>query len=293
MGLTRGRQRIRGRFIQVGVDPALLPNEIEVRETYRESDPMNPGKKVRRQRRYMISREQAMERLDDPSVVASLPEEAVMVFDDDGSVASREDYTRKVDAENDAHKGLSKINQLVRKKRGGKGFAYIDPAELRSVSRMEFEEAFGRNPKPDEYVALTDDPYKSTALTKIYPVKDFHGKQVITAGRFKGYYVADLVNRAGRMIEGSSTYYNPATGELDRREVTNDDGSVQRPQDHGALRHRRSRRSAAHLERERRSHRARAGWQHPATPGRSSTDAGSADHHLREGHRQPRVPLRP
>lgn len=226
MGLSRGRQRIRGRFMQVGVDPALLPNEIEVRENYREDDPMNPGKKIRRQRHYMISGEQAMERLDDPSVVASLPEEAVTVFDDDGSVASREDFTLKVDAENEAHKGLSKINQLVRRKRGGKGFAYIDPEELRSVSRNDFEEAFGRNPKPDEYVALTDDPYKSTALTKIYPVKDFHGKQVITAGRFKGFYAADLVNHAGRLIEGSSTYYNPATGEIDRREVTNDDGSV-------------------------------------------------------------------
>ena len=226
MGMKRGRQRIRGRFIQVGVDPALLPNEIEVRENYREDDPMNPGKKIRRQRRYTISGEQAMERLDDPSVVASLPEEAVTVFDDDGSVTSREDFTLKVDKDNDAHKGLSKINQLVRKKRGGKGFAYIDPDSLRSVGRGDFEQAFGRNPKPDEYVALTDDPYKSTALTKIYPVKDYHGKQVITAGRFKGFYAADLVNRAGRLIEGSSTYYNPATGELDRREVTNNDGSV-------------------------------------------------------------------
>jgi len=226
MGLETGRQRIRGRFIQVGVDPALIDNEVVVRETYREADPNNPRKKIRKSRTYTISREEALERLDDPSVVASLPSEAVMVFDDDGSVASREDYTTKVDAVNEAHKGLSKINQLVRKKRGGGGFAYIDPEELRSVGRAEFDEAFGRNPTPDEYVALTDDPYKSTALTKIYPVKDYHGKQVVTAGRFKGYYVSDLVNRAGRLIEGSSTYYNPATGELDRREVVNDDGSV-------------------------------------------------------------------
>jgi hypothetical protein len=226
MGMKRGRQRIRGRFIQVGVDPALLPNRIQVRESYREDDPMNPGKKVRRQRHYTISRDQAMDRLGDPSVVASLPEEAVTVFDDDGSVTSRDDFTAKVDKDNEAHKGLSKINQLVRKKRGGKGFAYIDPDSLRSVSREDFEQAFGRNPKPDKYVALTDDPYKSTALTKIYPVKDYHGKQIITAGRFKGYYTSDLVNRAGRLIEGSSTYYNPATGELDRREVKNDDGSV-------------------------------------------------------------------
>lgn len=226
MGLESGRQRIRGRFIQVGVDPALIDNEVVVRETYREPDPRNPRKKIRKSRTYTLSREEALERLDDPSVVASLPSEAVMVFDDDGSVASREDFTAKVDQVNDAYKGLSKINQLVRKKKRGGGYAYIDPEELRSVSRAEFEEAFGRNPKPDEYVALTDDPYKSTALTKIYPVKEYRGKQIVTAGRFKGYYVSDLVNRAGRLIEGSSTYYNPATGELDRREVTNEDGSV-------------------------------------------------------------------
>jgi hypothetical protein len=226
MGLQRGRQRIRGRFMLAGVDPALIPNRIKVRESYREPDPDNPSKKIRQYRTYTLSRKKALERLDDPSVVAALPEEAVTIFADDGSVASREDFTRKVDAENEAHKGLSKVNQLVRKKRGGEGFAYIDPESLRSINRVDFERAFGRNPTPDEYIALTDDPQKATALTKIYPVKEYRGKQVVTAGRFKGFYVSDLVNRAGRLIEGSATYYNPDTGELDRREVRNDDGSV-------------------------------------------------------------------
>ena len=44
MGLETGRQRIRGRFIQVGVDPALIPNTVTVRESYREADPDNPRK---------------------------------------------------------------------------------------------------------------------------------------------------------------------------------------------------------------------------------------------------------
>ena len=226
MGLARGRQKIRNRFIQVGVDPALIPNSIQVRESRREPDPINPAKTVRQYHTYTLSREEALNRLDDPSVVAAFPSEAVVVLSDDGSVDSREDFTTKVDAENKAHKGLSKINQLVRRKRGGKGFAYVDPDSLRSIGRDEFLAAFGATPKADEYIALTDDPYKSTSLTKIYPVRDYHGKQVVVAGRFKGYYVADLVNRTGRLIEGSSTYYNPATGELDRREVTNNDGSV-------------------------------------------------------------------
>lgn len=218
--LVKGRQRIRGRFMLVGVDAAQVPSTVEVRESF-------TRKGEKQYRTYKLSRAEVLNNLDDPNVVAALPDEAVEVFDDDGSVLSRRDFSAKVDAENEAVKGLTKVNALVRRKgRGAEGFAYVDPASLASMSPEDFSAVFGPDPKPDEYVSLTDDPYKSTALTKIYPVKEYRGKQVIVAGRFKGYYVSDLVNRAGRLIEGSVTYYNPDTGELDRREVTNDDGSV-------------------------------------------------------------------
>jgi len=208
-GQVPARQRIRGRFMLVGVDAALIPNEITLRDGTR------------------LTQQQILENLKDLAVVAALPEEAVSVYSDDGKTKSREEFTAEVDKENAAHKGLTKVNSLVRKKgRGSDKYAYIDPADLRKISTEDFNSHFGSNPKAEDYTSLTDDPYKSTALTKIYPVGDYLGKEVILAGRFKGFYVADLVNHAGRLIEGSVTYYNPDTGELDRRETTNPDGSL-------------------------------------------------------------------
>ena len=211
-GMMPARQKIRGRWMLVGVDPAQIPASVSVTDyKKRRVD----GKTVFDEETYDLSASEVLSRLDDPSVVRSLPTEAVTVFDDDGRVQSREVFTRKVDRANKAHKGLEKINLSARARQG-----------LRTLSDEELAETFGDNPQPDEYVALTDDPDKSTSLTKIYPVKDYRGKQIVTAGRFKGFYVSDLVNRAGRLIEGSVTYYNPETGELDQREVQNPDGST-------------------------------------------------------------------
>ena len=213
-GQMPARRRIRGRFMLVGVEDAMIPDTV----TLRNKD--GSTKEV-------LTRNQAIERLGDPAVVGALPDEAVSVYSDDGSTLNPSDFTARVDAENEAHKGLTKVNSLVRrKKRGAKGYAYIDPASLRKISAEVFDEHFGLEPKIKDYVSLTDDPDKSTALTKIYPVGDYLGKQIILSGRFKGWYVSDLVNQAGRLIEGSITYYNPDTGELDRRETTNPDGSV-------------------------------------------------------------------
>lgn len=208
-GQMPARRRIRGRFALVGVEPAMIPDYVRLKN----------GE--------VLTRSQVLARLDDVGVVGALPDEAVSVYSDDGKTHTPSEYTSLVDTENEAHKGLLKINSLVRrKKRGAKGFAYINPADLRKISEGAFDSYFGTTPEVEEYVSLTDDPDKSTALTKIYPVGDYHGKQVILSGRFKGWYVSDLVNHAGRLIEGSITYYNPDTGELDRREITNPDGSV-------------------------------------------------------------------
>lgn len=213
-GQMPARRRIRGRFMLVGVEDAMIPDTVTLK---------NKDGTVRE----VLTRSQAIERLDDPAVVGALPDAAVSVYSDDGKTHTPSEFTARVDAENEAHKGLLKINSLVRrKKRGAKGFAYIDPASLRKISAEAFDEHFGPKPVIEDYVSLTDDPEKSTALTKIYPVGDYYGKQVILSGRFKGWYVSDLVNQAGRLIEGSITYYNPDTGELDRREITNPDGSV-------------------------------------------------------------------
>jgi len=206
-GQIPARQRIRGRWMLVGIDPALVPDKVEVR-----------GK--------LIPGVEAMRFLDDPSVVSALPDEAVDVYKDDGKTVSRQQFVDEVDKENDAHGKLMNVNAFFEwGPRGGKP-KYKDPDLIRRVSREDFVAAFGENPDPDDYVSITDDPRKETALTKIYPVKEYRGKQIITAGRFKGVYVSDLVNRTGRLIEGSITYYDPDTGNLVRREVRKPDGSV-------------------------------------------------------------------
>lgn len=55
-----------------------------------------------------------------------------------------------------------------------------------------------------DYRALTDDLTASPG-TRVYPTKlDRNGRPVIVDGRFKGIYLDDLVNRAGRLVEGAS-----------------------------------------------------------------------------------------
>ena len=59
------------------------------------------------------------------------------------------------------------------------------------------------------YRSISDDATKKS-LTRILPTKSINvrglDRIVITSGRFKGYFIDDLVNKAGRMIEGTSHY---------------------------------------------------------------------------------------
>ena len=79
---------------------------------------------------------------------------------------------------------------------------------------------------PVTYMALTDDRAKQKVLTRIYPVKDIAGEQVVVDGRFKGFYVADLVNSSGRMLEGVAYDFDPKLGRPVPIETKNPDGSV-------------------------------------------------------------------
>lgn len=55
-----------------------------------------------------------------------------------------------------------------------------------------------------EYRALTDDAAAEPG-TRVYPTKkDKSGRAVIVEGRFKGVYLDDIVNKAGRLIEGAA-----------------------------------------------------------------------------------------
>jgi len=96
-------------------------------------------------------------------------------------------------------------------------------ADLRSLNDEELD-AFTVGSM--EYVALTDDKAKSGGLTRIYPAKrTVDGDLVVVDGRFKGIYIDDLVNRAGRMIEGVAFDVDPKNGVPVPMETRNPDGT--------------------------------------------------------------------
>jgi hypothetical protein len=92
---------------------------------------------------------------------------------------------------------------------------------MREVSDEELEEATGSI----QYVSLTDDKVKARQVTRIYPVRKLNGRDVVVDGRFKGFYLDDLVNAAGRLIEGTAYNYDPSTKRAVPLETRNPDGS--------------------------------------------------------------------
>lgn len=132
-----------------------------------------------------------------------------VVFDDDGSVLPVEEY-------------LEHRKALVRAQRASERVFPGDLDQLRKFSKEELAGAVG----DVQYVALTDDKAKSSALTRIYPTKLVNGTPVVVEGRFKGFAVPDLVNAAGRLIEGTAYDYDAKTGRPVPLETKNPDGSV-------------------------------------------------------------------
>jgi hypothetical protein len=63
-----------------------------------------------------------------------------------------------------------------------------------------------------EYRALSDDPDKRKAFTKIFPTVEIHGETVIASGRYKGIVLEDMINAKGRLIEGTAYDFDTETG---------------------------------------------------------------------------------
>ena len=137
------------------------------------------------------------------------------VYDEDGFVGSVPDFMEKVRVTNKALEELRRVNPV-----GGSWYTRLDP--FRKYKPEEVDAFDG----PISFVALTDDSAKQVALTRIYPTKLINGEQVVCAGRFKGFWVPELVNAAGRQVEGSVFYYDPDTSRIKKREMKNPDGSV-------------------------------------------------------------------
>lgn len=99
-----------------------------------------------------------------------------------------------------------------------------------------------------EYVSLTDDKAKESAITRVYPtqwIKRVYQDQndpetgeaprivmerVIVDGRFKGCMLNDVVNANGRMIEGTTYTYDPKNGKpVPKEESGKDSRSYNEP----------------------------------------------------------------
>jgi intein/homing endonuclease/ketosteroid isomerase-like protein len=132
-----------------------------------------------------------------------------VVYDDDGSVLPVGAYVEKRKAD-------------LRAQRAGERVFPRDLNQLRRFSDEELEGAMG----DVQYVSLTDDKAKSNALTRIYPTKLVGDTQVVVEGRFKGFAVPDLVNAAGRLIEGTAYDFDVKTGRPIPLETKNPDGSA-------------------------------------------------------------------
>ncbi len=133
------------------------------------------------------------------------------VYDLDGTVLTSREFIDKRTA-------LNKENALLSKAHNRTTF----PAEgLRSLSDEQMDALTG----PVEMMSVTDDKVKQGRMTRIFPVRrmpvPIDDKQhphttvvkVIISGRFKGCLLDDVINSTGRMVEGTSYAYNPATGQ--------------------------------------------------------------------------------
>jgi len=135
----------------------------------------------------------------------------VSYYDEDGGRFSRDGYIEAAKERMEALKGLRKVN--------------ISEEELDDLRTIPEDVMRKLENKPVRYRALTDDPTKSSALTRIYPIVEVWGVEVVASGRYRGIALPDLVNRAGRQIEGSVYDYDESTGRPVKMETKNPDGT--------------------------------------------------------------------
>lgn len=132
-----------------------------------------------------------------------------LVFDVDGGIHTIPEYVEKRRKDLTARKALTKV------------FPNID--DLRT---FDDDAILAFTIGDVEYVSLTDDKAKSHNLTRIYPTKrTIDGDVLVVSGRYKGFLLDDLVNRAGRMIEGVAYDIDPKSRVPVPMETRNPDGS--------------------------------------------------------------------
>lgn len=118
------------------------------------------------------------------------------VFDLDGEMMSPDEYVAKRKRYHEERRSLERV--------------FPDISDLRA---MDDEELDALTTGSVQYVAMTDDKAKVGGLTRVYPAKrTLNGDMVVVDGRYKGILLDDLINRAGRMVEGVAYDIDPKSG---------------------------------------------------------------------------------
>lgn len=84
------------------------------------------------------------------------------------------------------------------------------------------------NPDKIDHKLLTDRDDIPKKLSRSYPVIEYNGRELIVEGRFKGYYLDEMINMAGRQIAGTGYYLDEGgiPRVMERKNSTLDERSI-------------------------------------------------------------------
>lgn len=139
------------------------------------------------------------------------------VFDTDGDFLTIPEYDAKVRSQDESRRRLTRT--FPRDLESLRTFTDEEIEVYNELLRLSEEEPAATDEEiakraegQVEYVAMTDDKAKASNITRIYPVQEIDGVKVVVGGRFKGIAIDDLVNAAGRMIEGVAYDFDQRNG---------------------------------------------------------------------------------
>lgn len=141
-----------------------------------------------------------------------------LVFDRDGDVIPVDEFVSKLKQQDEEIKRLQQTRVFPNEK-------VLE--DLRTFD-MELVDKYAEFTEPT-YQTLSDDEEKANSLTRIYPVIEIFGEMVVSEGRYKGFVLSDLVNTAGRMIEGTAYEFDHKTGRRTKLEQRDDQGNLKVP----------------------------------------------------------------
>ena len=147
-------------------------------------------------------------------VVGITPDGVKIIYDWNGRNYTYDEF---FEIEKERRKELGKLNRIH------KIDEYLD-----SLDRVELAEVEKLKLKGEpEFRQLTDNRQLRDKVTRSYPtIKDASGRDVIVDGRFKGYYLDDMINKIGRQVAGSAYTHDPVSGKVRKLYYKDETGEV-------------------------------------------------------------------